>query len=81
MLDYEEQHEELLELSPNYWAKKLPEGLPEVASCGNFHGDLMGFPRQKTGYSCDLMEYRKDSDSEFFGIQRDIVVVLCGIQL
>lgn len=26
VLDYEQQHPELLEESPNYWAKKLPEG-------------------------------------------------------
>ena len=27
VLDYEQQHAELLETSPNYWARKLPEGL------------------------------------------------------
>ena len=80
MLDYEEQHEDLLEFSPNYWAKKLPEGLPEVASSGNFMGILWDF-LGRLGYSCGLMEYRKDSERSFFGIQRDIVVVSCGIQL
>lgn len=54
VLDYEEQHEDLLELSPNYWAKKLPEGylrtVPTASLLKHFakHSPLLG-PRKRLG--------------------------------
>ncbi|CAK9095136.1 unnamed protein product [Durusdinium trenchii] len=53
VLDYEQQHPELLETSPNYWAKKLPEGYLRTVPTASLlrhvaRGDLVG-PGQRLG--------------------------------
>ena len=55
VLDYEQQHAELLETSPNYWARKLPEGylrtVPTASLLRHFaqHSPLLAPGKRRLG--------------------------------